>query len=275
MKKHTFVTTAILFIMIMAGMVFTSCSQSDKTDKKTENSSSESSLATDAVISEKNETSAADQTGGSESADTTQPDKALDTDPESMTDALFIGDSRTVGIMEYAGLNDANFFCDTGMSVFNVRKEHVSVPTVGKTTLDELLSSKKYGKIYVMLGINELGYDFKSIVKQYSELIEYVQSSQPDAVVFLQANLHVSKKRSDSDSVINNSTINKLNSELSKLAEDKNVYYLDVNPLFDDAGGNLDASKTQDQAHLLGKYYAEWGEWIRKESAGYIKGEAS
>ena len=56
---------------------------------------------------------------------------------------------------------------------------------------------------------------------------------------------------------------------MSKIADNKKIFYLDANVLFDDANGNLDAGKTQDQAHLLGKYYAEWGDWIRSESANY------
>ena len=67
-----------------------------------------------------------------------------------MADALFIGDSRTVGMMEYAGLTEANYFCSIGMDVFNIKKNRVSVPSVGKVTLEELLSNKKYGKIYMI-----------------------------------------------------------------------------------------------------------------------------
>lgn len=278
MKKINFIAVFSLLIMMMAGMIFTSCGNSGKSDKEPENSSVENSESTDTSLPADVETSELEttQTGASDSKEETKsaestasgkPVGEADKTPVSMADALFIGDSRTVGIMEYAGLNEASFFCDTGMSVFNVRKKRVSVPSIGKVTLDELLSDKKYGKIYIMLGINELGYEFKSIVDKYSEFIEFVKNSQPDAAIFLQANLHVSKKRSDSDRVINNAAINKLNAELSKIADNKNIFYLDANVLFDDANGNLDAGKTQDQAHLLGKYYAEWGDWIRRESA--------
>ena len=54
--------------------------------------------------------------------------------------------------------------------------------------------------------------------------------------------------------VINNTAINSLNSELSKLADGKKVFYIDANPVFDDADGNLSADKTQDNAHLYAKF---------------------
>lgn len=187
-----------------------------------------------------------------------------------MENSLFIGDSRTVGLMEYSGLTDADFFCNSGMSVFNVRKERVSVPKIGKVTLDELLSNKKYGKIYLMLGINELGYKFESITDNYGKLIDFIKSTQPDVKIFVQANLHVSASRSDSDSYINNAAINKLNLKLAEFADNTTVFYIDANPLFDDAHGNLSSDKTSDSAHLYAKHYSEWGEWIRTETANKL-----
>ena len=85
--------------------------------------------------------------------------------------------------------------------------------------------------------------------------------------------MHVSKKRSDGDGYINNTAINKLNSELSKFADNKRIYYIDANCLFDDDNGNLSADKTSDNAHLYAKYYVDWGEWICKETAKCIEGE--
>lgn len=85
-----------------------------------------------------------------------------------MSNALFIGDSRTVGLMEYSGL-ESDFFASVGMSVYNVEDEEVSVPNVGKVTLDQLLSNREYDTIYLMLGINELGYDMDQTVDVYTE----------------------------------------------------------------------------------------------------------
>ena len=187
-----------------------------------------------------------------------------------MADALFIGDSRTVGLMEYSGMDGADYFCTVGMSVYNIHKKPVSVPNVGKVTLTELLNGKKYGKIYVMLGVNEVGYKFSSTAEKYSELVEFIKDKQPNAVVFIQANLHVSKSRSDSDKVVNNIAINGLNTELSKLADGKSIFYLDANILFDDEAGGLSADKSEDGTHLYAKYYREWGEWIIRQTSSLI-----
>ena len=189
----------------------------------------------------------------------------------SMDDALFIGDSRTVGLMEYAGIDEADYFCTVGMSVYNIHEKPVSVPNVGKVTLTELLNSKNYDKIYIMLGINEVGYKFSNTVEKYSELIDFIKEKQADAVIFIQANLHVTKSRSDRDEIVNNAAINGLNAELEKLADGKSKFYLDANILFDDKTGGLSSDKSEDNTHLYAKYYSEWGEWIIKQTASQIR----
>lgn len=183
-------------------------------------------------------------------------------DSSYLNDALFIGDSRTVGLREYGQTQGPNFFATTGMNVYNVRDESVNVPGVGTYTLDGLLSAKSYGKIYVMLGINELGYNRDNTVDKYADLINWIRTKAPDALIFIEANLHVSAGRSDSDSVFNNANINEFNSRISELADNKKIFYIDVNEIFDDENGNLKAECTSDNTHVLGKYYVEWVDWI-------------
>ncbi len=271
MKKTNLITLLSLIVAVLLVVAFASCRSVEKENK-------ESISASDIEILENNEKEidTSVSTLLTENTDATSENKTSEADdlnvqPVSMNDALFIGDSRTVGIMEYAGLKDANYFCSTGMNVFDIKKERLSVPSMGKVTLDEVLSNKKYGKIYVMLGINELGYEFKKVINKYNDLIEFIEEKQPDATIIIQANLHVSKKLNDSDNYINNKNINKLNAELAKIANGKNIFYIDVNNLFDDGGGNLSADKTSDNAHLYAKYYVEWGEWICTETAKLCK----
>ena len=195
-------------------------------------------------------------------ADTEQEGTFTTEDVSYFSDALFIGDSRTVGLSEYADLGDADVFATIGLSSFKLFETQVDMPGYGKETLDEVLSRKNYGKIYLMLGINELGYPHASIEKQYREVVEKIREMQPDAILFLEASLHVSKAKSDSDSLYNNANIDWLNGVVESLCDQKQTYYIDVNEIFDDGAGNLDAQYTSDDAHPLGKYYAQWAEWI-------------
>lgn len=188
-----------------------------------------------------------------------------------MSNALFIGDSRTVGLMEYSGL-ESDFFASVGMSVYNVEDEEVSVPNVGKVTLDQLLSNREYDTIYLMLGINELGYDMDQTVDVYGKLVEDISKSQPDAKIMIQANLHVTQEKSQNHDYITNERIDEFNDKIAGLADGKNIFYLDANPEYDDENGAMSAEVTSDGAHLYAKYYEQWGTWIKAESQRMLEG---
>ena len=185
---------------------------------------------------------------------------------EYFDDALFIGDSRTVGISEYGDLNNAIFFANTGMSVYNVFEKNVSVPKVGKLKLEQLLTYKKFGKIYIMLGINELGYNQEKTLKKYKDLLKFIQEKQSNAIIYIEANLHVTAERSNKDKTINNININKINNEISQLADNEKIFFIDVNEKFDDENGNLSSNYTQDNVHIYAKYYKEWSDWLSQNA---------
>ncbi len=186
---------------------------------------------------------------------------------EYFDDALFIGDSRTVGLKEYgSAIKNATFFASTGMDIYQIYSVKINVGKFGKTDLMSLLKNNNYSKVYIMLGINELGYTFNNTIKKYSELIDTIRATQPGVIIYVAANMHVSASRSASDNIFNNTNINNFNNMLAKLADNKNAYYLDVNPLFDDADGNLRADYTHDNTHVLGKHYKTWADWITENA---------
>lgn len=232
------------------------------TEEQTPGSSSESPDETTTNLEPETTTKEEESTELETTTEGMKKPQFMTVEPSYFDDALFIGDSRTVGLYEYGVLDSADFFCNVGMSVYNVHKTEVSIPTVGKTSLTGLLETGKYGKIYVMLGMNELGYGFDKTVRKYGELLKEIQSLQPDAVIYIQANLHVTKKRSDSDAIYNNKAINRFNKAVSEYADNEKIYYIDVNTLFDDKDGNFDKKYTGDNTHPFARYYTEWSKWL-------------
>lgn len=181
---------------------------------------------------------------------------------EYFDDALFIGDSRTVGLMEYGNLENATFFADSGMSVYGLAWKKISVPGKGKVTFDEVLAEKQYGKIYLMLGMNELGYRFDTTKERYRETLDKILAAQENAVIYLCANMHVTQEQSKKDEIYNNENVNLINELIASLADGERTFYLDVNELFDDENGCLAEEYTSDAFHILGKYYVDWVEWL-------------
>lgn len=177
-------------------------------------------------------------------------------------DALFIGDSRTEGLREYGGLGEATIICDSGLSIYRLWKDTFSVKDMGKVSFEEVLRSGRFKKVYLMMGINELGYDYTQTIKKYEEALRLIEETQPGAIIFLMANLHVTDEKSQKSDIFNNENINRFNRALEALARKKKYIYLDVNPLFDDSEGNLSKEYTYDHAHILGVYYMDWVNWI-------------
>lgn len=181
---------------------------------------------------------------------------------EYFDDALFIGDSRTVGIMEYAGLEKARFFADSGLSVYKLDHVELRQPDKSKLSFHEILSEKEYGKIYLMLGMNELGYSFERTADKYKETVEKIIELQSDAILYVCANLHVTREQSEKDELYNNDNIDKMNAMIAGLADGQRIFYIDVNELFDDENGDLSEEFTSDSAHVYGKYYIDWADWL-------------
>ncbi len=192
----------------------------------------------------------------------TYPASLPDLDTSYFSDALFIGDSRGEGLRLYGKIDTMDFFVNVGMSVYKVEKETVNVRSVGNTKLIPLLQKKQYGKIYVCLGINEVGYNFNTTVNRYTAFIEKIRSLQPNAIIYVCANIHVSQKRSSTDKTVNNPNLNKLNTAYSKLANGVDIFYLDVNEIFDDANGNLRSDLTSDGTHIYAKCYVDWSKYL-------------
>ena len=167
-----------------------------------------------------------------------------------------------MGIAKFAGIEGADFYACTGMSVYTVWKETSSVGNWGKMLLEEVLQQKQYDRIYLMLGINELGYNMDKTIATHAALVARIRELQPRAYLMICANMHVTQKRSSSDKIINNARIDQLDAAFSQQADGKSIFYLDVNPVFDDENGALGAQYTQDNTHILGKYYALWKDFL-------------
>ncbi|MCM1121277.1 MAG: GDSL-type esterase/lipase family protein [Eubacterium sp.] len=180
-------------------------------------------------------------------------------------DAAFLGDSRTLGISDYAGLDQADFYCDSGMTIFKLLEpDGVTYQKTGeKVDLSQVLQEKQYGKIYIMLGMNELGYgNTQMYLEQYREVVEQIKEWQPDSIIYIMANLHVSREKNNMETEFNNININDKNAAAAQLANGMDIFYLDANPLFTDEEGFLNADLTFDGVHLYAQHYDVWRRFL-------------
>ncbi len=191
----------------------------------------------------------------------TEPLDFTTVDDSYFDDAVFIGDSRMVGVSEYAGMSNACFLGKTAMTVYSMMDERCETDPA-RRTVREVLESESFAKVYIMVGINELGTgDTAYFVDHYVEVLNEIRELQPDAIIFVQAIMHVSHDLDMSGSYINNTAINDRNQGLSQLANGVDIFYIDVNPIFDDEYGALVKAYTWDDVHLYATHYTSWHEF--------------
>ncbi|MCQ2417431.1 MAG: GDSL-type esterase/lipase family protein [Oscillospiraceae bacterium] len=260
----TTVTTETTATIISTTME-TSATETTVTSE-TGTTASESTGSTTTALTVMTTTENADSTGETTETSAAAPvEHGVPTNaPEGyFDDALFLGDSRMVGLASFAPIDGATYYATVGLSTYKIDKSTSEVPGTKGQNFQQTLTAKKYGKVYIMLGINEVGNDFSYTINNYRTLIERIRNAQQDAVIYIMSNLHVSANRSMNDKVVNNTVINNFNAELKNLANEVDAYYLDANHLFDDGNGNLNGDYTSDGTHPYAKHYPAWSDWLK------------
>ncbi|MBQ2451613.1 MAG: hypothetical protein II273_08605 [Lachnospiraceae bacterium] len=177
-------------------------------------------------------------------------------------DAVFIGDSRTVGISEYSGIENATFLCKTSLSIYDYTKPKITYKDK-KTSIQEVLQTESFGKVYLMVGINECSYGTpESFYELYREVVEDIRKLQPEALIFIESNLLVTQSKSDSNEGITNESISSRNDLIATLANQKDTFYIDINQSSLCENGALIPEFTWDQIHIKAQYYTVWKDFL-------------
>lgn len=193
-----------------------------------------------------------------------EPKQFVMVDESYFDDAVFIGDSRTVGLHDYSGLENTTFYATVGMNIYDLWTERFCEVDGEKLTLEEALTRKQFGKVYFQIGINEMGRGtLDGFMEQYVAAIEKFKELQPNAIIFLQGIMRVTKAKSDVDPIFNNANILARNERIRGLADGVKTYYIDVNDVVCDGEGNLNAELTFDNLHLYGSKYNIWVDFLK------------
>lgn len=199
--------------------------------------------------------------------DYTQPaPQSAEVEMNYFSDALFIGDSRTEGLQLYSGIQGATFFCYKGITIFDVMKDNpkklIDLNGTYYSIVDALThESGKFGKVYISLGINELGYyDNQGFHDKFAALIDHIRATQPNAIIYLQNQVPVNPTLCAKNwpSYVNNEKVAVYNEIFTQLAAEKEVVLLDVATALSTPEGILAQENTVDGVHFTKSWYQEW-----------------
>ena len=195
----------------------------------------------------------------------TEPPTEPSIDESWFDDALFIGESRTAGLQGYGRLGNADYFCGEGLTVYGVMAIQASDENFTEQSLAGLFSQKQYGKIYIHLGINELGGNLDSYVVRYQKLIDEIRQLQPEACIILQSVLALGEGYS-TKSWFSRESIQDINNRIRTLAEANGLHFSDVNQIMTNEEGYLIEEFTFDGCHLYPASYEKWAQWLLEEA---------
>lgn len=182
--------------------------------------------------------------------------------------AVYLGDSRTEGLQLFSGLKRGDFYWARGMTVFKADSEDYRVFEVDaqKYNLMEVLALKQYESVYIMLGVNELGFSAASYQEGLGQLLDKVIELQPDAVVYLQLMPPLNDglcRQNKLASYINNQNLSQFNDAIALLAAEKKVVLLNTAEAYAGADGQLPAELASDGCHFAYSAYSHWADYLR------------
>ena len=186
-------------------------------------------------------------------------------DDTYFADALFIGSTQLDGLKNASGLSmTSDWMISSEYNVSNVMTLTVKDNLGNSTTVQQLLGSNTYAKIYIYLGFNELSsMSQDEITQSYSALIAQIKQMQPSAVIYVMGLTPVTTDYINQSGNANNYNIVSFNQAMYGICNLNMCYYIDDYGIFADGEGNLPSGYTSDGVNLNQSACVTWMDYLR------------
>lgn len=177
---------------------------------------------------------------------------------------MFVGDSLSVGFSDYQFMSVKNVIAQVGMNIERINTEPMQT-AYGDVTALEALKTAAPENIYIMLGSNGIAWlKADTMIEYYSRFVDSVMKELPDSKIYILSIPPVTAERESAESEpILNSDIDNYNSRLLKMANEKQIYYVDINTILKNNDGKLSSEYAQeDGMHFVKDTYSVVVEYI-------------
>lgn len=205
---------------------------------------------------------------------------------EWFSDAVFVGDSLTIGWKNYNNImlqqntkffGETRFLCEGSYGVGHAL-EPVSENSLHPVYLGEqhliwdsvkLIGAKK---IFILFGMNDLTiWGVDGALENYTKVIDNINESNPDAEIFVISSMYMYK--GSEREVLNNSNIYKFNRGLINLCNERGMEFINIaSHLIDEEGYVPDEFSSDQYVHQTRAAYAVWAQVLRSLAARHILG---
>lgn len=198
-----------------------------------------------------------------------RPYSVLRDTEDELADALFIGDSRTVGLFNNCDKPKATFYCSIGLNIqtaFESKAIRLDNGQMG-TVVEALAQGHQFGRVYIGFGTNEMGWPYyDSFIQLYGKLVETIRQYSPNAKIYCESILPVTAARELQGDAINNANVKALNEYIQKFASENGCEYLTCDKAVMGDDGKLPEEASTDGIHLSIEYCKYWLNYIIDET---------
>ncbi len=184
-------------------------------------------------------------------------------DASYFSDAAFIGNSRTEGLLIYTGVPGYNL-AYTGLNVSTAYTTPAVNVNGAKLPVMTAITQIPFSKAYIMFGVNEVGWmSPDTFISYYRSIVADVKAANPNAKIYIQSVMPVTAGFEAARGNITNAKIYMFNSYLRALADEQGVIFLNVAEAVADENGYLPTSASPDGYHLNSEYCNIWYEYLK------------
>ncbi|MDY4105011.1 MAG: GDSL-type esterase/lipase family protein [Oscillospiraceae bacterium] len=189
---------------------------------------------------------------------------------EWFDDALFIGDSVTLGLSLYCGenLGKAQFLCAGSMSATNLLSGLI-VPTFQgqSVSLAEGVTMSGASKIYIMLGMNNIAFGVDEAAADMLTVISQVLEANPDVTIIIQSVTPMASTSNIAGRDLNNDNIRAYNAKMQELCQENEWYFVNVAEVMTGEDGCLRTDVCSDPndmgIHVSAAGVAVWIDYLK------------
>ena len=120
-----------------------------------------------------------------------------------------------------------------------------------------LVTDRRPGKVFVMIGTNDIGkgvHSVDEIVRNIATIVDRIRADSPTTEIYLQSVLPRVRRRADQ--------VGGVNRGIETLARDRGATWIDLRPIFEQGDGAMDLSLAPDALHPNAEGNRRWAEFL-------------
>ena len=167
---------------------------------------------------------------------------------EWFDDALLLGNSHCGGLSMYGEIPRCDVCFSYGGSVFTGLGTTCRDRNENIDSMRAMLQKKQYGKIILVYGTNEMGYDMDYLRPYFEAFLDRLAEAQPEAQLWLCTAPPVNPAMADMPEVFSVENCLAVNELIRGLAEERGLGLIDVYGFFADEEGILPRESTMSES---------------------------